>query len=186
MSKMIKVLAIGVVCMLLVAGLAGGLFWFVFKDIYYTGSPDSWETYNGTSYTMTMPKGMRDGQINFSDSRFKLLDCKQNHYVIIAVAQAVLSKEERKIANRLDMFTLMKELMPTRTIDGKKVEPQKRGDIIYESYTYTVDDTKYRVIDALFISDTSMYEVGVFCLEDNYEEYESYIFEWLDSFEPAF
>lgn len=186
MSKMIKVIAIGIACMLLLVGLAGGLFWFVFKDVYYTSTPDTWETVTGSSYTMTMPKGMRDTQIDFTDARFKLLDCKANHYVMIAVAQAVLSKEERKIANRLDMFTIMKELTPTRTVDGKKVEPQKRGDIIYESYSQTLDGTEYRVIDAVFISETSLFEVGVFCLEDNFSEYESYIFEWLDSFQPAF
>lgn len=186
MSKMVKILAIGIACMLILGGLAFSLFWFVFKDIIYTGSPDKWETVTGSSYTMTMPKGMRDRELDYDDDRFKLVDCKSNHYVVIAIGQAVMTKEERKIANRLDMFTLMKELTPTRTVDGVKVEPQKHGDIIYMTFTQALDGKQYRLVEAMYISETSLYEVDVLCLEDSYEEYEANIFEWLESFEPAY
>lgn len=187
MPKIAKVILIGVVGLLMVIALIGGAFYFLFSDIYFTTNPNSWETYTHTSYSMTMPKGMKDNDdITLDNQYYTLMDCKSNRHVVIAVASYVMDKDERKISQRLDMYNLITQLTPAHVINGVKVEPQKRGDMIYWEYTQSVSGTSFQVVEASFLSETTIYDVNILCRQDDYEKFHDYIFQWLDSFTPLY
>lgn len=184
MNKLVK----GVITLAIGAAIGFGSYgYFRYRDVYHVTHEDTWETITRSEYSMTIPADMQDGNVLMLDNSSEVLDCFASSEVMIAVYVTRWSSEEKELLKQVNLTDLIMQTFQRRTINGMQLEPVQRGEMIYVEYprnttTMFKGTDTVQTIDACFISDDGLYEIEVYCPENKYSDYQTYMLSWLDSF----
>ena len=165
--------------------LAGGLIFFKSRnsDEYKITHKDQWETKNQSLYSITIPKGMKDGDIvEIGEAKGLDLFFSNDAAVMIGVEYY---PEGVSSVTADEIEALLKGRK--RSINNEELVPQRKGDINYYEYDKTSktligksDDL--RAIESYIPGKKGVYQVHAYCARSDYSKYKEYMFEWIESF----
>lgn len=168
------------------------LYFFVFRHTDIT-KESSWQTMTRDCYTMQFSKDLKDERKRMvSIGSGELIDFFSGEEAAVLINRRKWTDAEKAKFNELGINgvkTEMYNLFRRRTINGVKVEPEVRGDMLYFETTGTKknyigkSDDVYE-IEATFITEEAVFDVEVFCAEADKDKYKDTLFKWLDTFKP--
>ena len=123
--------------------------------------------------------------MTFFGSRDRWYVTHENKWEDVGVGIMVLrfTEEQQKLLKKVDMMSLLKDFFPTQTVNGVKVEPKQRGNMLYfEAPEKDSALNNVMILDACFLRDDAIYEVEIHCKESKFDSYRLYMLDWLDSF----
>ena len=147
-----------------------------------------WETRTCANYRITLPANMHESDIiDHEGSELTALDTYQSSAAIVDVNMLAFTEQQKKGLKRKKFVELFKELFPASEVNGYPVSPQEHGNMIYIEYPQDAPgifwgSNEAWVTDACFVTNEAFYEVEVYIPSDKKEEYQEYVFAWLDSF----
>ena len=163
-------------------GLVGMTF-FGSRDRWYVTHENKWEPVRIGNCEITIPSNMKDGQFTMETSEMTLLGYKSNKDVGVGIMVLRFTEEQQKLLKKVDMMSLLKDFFPTQTVNGVKVEPKQRGNMLYfEAPEKDSALNNVMILDACFLRDDAIYEVEIHCKESKFDSYRLYMLDWLDSF----
>ena len=174
-----------IIGIIIALALAGGFIFFKYKtsDEYRITHKDEWETKSESSYSITIPKGMKDGDIvEIGEAKGLNLFFSNEAAVMIGVEY---------YPEGIDSLTAddVEEILKSkkRSINNQELVPQRKGDINYYEYDKTSktligksDDL--RAVESYIVGKKGIYQVHAYCARSDYSKYKEYMFEWIESF----
>lgn len=146
-----------------------------------------WERISGSGFQMTVPSGMREGEVFVESEGFTKLKALRSGQIAIEVSSVSYSSVGITKINRKKLEELIRANLKSLDVNGQNAEPKEHGTMVY--YDYTTESSgiffgtkDVHIVDGMFVGKNALYEVCVACPESKYAEYEESIFAWYDSF----
>lgn len=158
------------------------LFLLLLRAPYNITHEDTWEQFNGSGYSITLPPDLEKGDASYTNTAITTIDSYYNSQCQVIIGHVPMTKQEVKISKRIDLFSLVKNYFPVKDQNGNPINIQERGEMAYAEYLYTYESQDLMVLEGIYLGSDGMYEVEIHCLADSYDDYKEYFFMWLDSF----
>ena len=155
---------------------------------------DNWETLDKPGFSITLPSAMKESDnIIELNKNYTRLGFFTSEKAAVYVLEYQLPSDQESILKTANGIKLFKQsLMETtkrRNINGHKLDPKERGDLICFEYpatkkNYISSTNELWVINASLVTQTGVYEMEAYCPEADKDKYIDSMYKWLESFKP--
>ena len=176
------------------AAVIGVIAFFVYKMIIGRELTDEkgWKEFETDSFSITMPDVLKESdEISETDPDYTKLGFYTSEKIAVYVSKAELNEEEKSVVKTHGIDAIRKSMMQEgsdQMINGQKLSPKQLGDMIYVEFPATKDgyievtDLLWE-IDATLVTEDALYELEVYCPEQDKDEYSEAMLKWIESFE---
>ena len=183
-----------VLIILAMAVVIGVIAFFVYKLIIGRDLNDEkgWKKFETDSFSITMPDVLKESdKISESDPDYTKLGFYTSEKIAVYVTKASLNEEEKSIVKSSGIDTIRKSMIrkgSEQMINGYHLDPKQLGKVIYVEFPATKDgyievtDLLWE-IDATLVTEDALYEVEVYCPEEDKDLYGESMLKWIESFE---
>jgi|GEM_PF-1157406 len=185
-----------VIMLIVIMALAAGAF-FAYKFITQSKDlldEDNWKKQSVSKGSITLPSAMKESdniiELNKSYSRLGFFTSDK---AAVYLLELQLTAEQKNLLQNPNGVSLIKqsvlETNSRRTVNGHKLQPTQRGDLICceypatrKNYISSTDDLW--VVNASLVTTTGVYEMEAYCPKAEKDKYLDAMYKWLESFKP--
>ena len=184
------------IIIIVLAALAAGVFFLLkFMAEKNIVKEDTWEVVDTAEYSVKLPTAMKEEtekmvQLNVTGSDIKKLNFFTCTKAAFYATARRLTDAEKEMYQGYDTAKIMELFQPIKhSVNGVEVKPGVRGNYIFYEYpvtrkNYISSTDNVWEIEAIYFTSHSLYELSVYCPEDEKDTYRESMLKWLDSFEP--
>lgn len=152
---------------------------------------DNWKKIDKSNYSITLPGAMKESDnIVELDPSYTREGFFQADDAAVYIGRMDLDADQQNIikSNGLDKFKqAMLQAGSQRSINGQKLDPKMRGDLIVMEYSatrknYLKNTDEVYILDAIYINEEVMYELEAYCPKADKDKYIDSMYKWVDSF----
>ena len=183
-----------VLIILAMAVVIGIIAFIVYKVIIGRDLTDEkgWKKFETDSFSITMPDVLKESdKISESDPDYTKLGFYTSEKIAVYVTKASLNEDERSVIKTSGIEAIKKNMIKQggeQIVNGQPLDPKELGDKIYVEFPATKDgyievtDLLWEV-DATLVTQNAVYEIEVYCPEQDKDIYRDSMVKWIESFE---
>ena len=185
-----------VIMLIIIIALAAGGF-FAYKFITQGSDvldEDTWKKQNLSKGYITLPSSMKESDnIIELNKNYKRLGFFTSAKAAVYVLEYQMPAEQKNILQSENGVNVFKQSLLSansrRTINGQKLQPTQRGDLICFEYSatkknYISSTDELWVLNASLVTQTGVYEMEAYCPKAEKDKYLESMYKWLESFKP--
>lgn len=171
---------------------AGAFFAYKFIKGQEVLDQDNWEKHDLGGYTITLPSAMKEEEniIELNQNCSKIGFFTSDKAAVYILEYQLTADEKEKLSQQGGVQTLRQNLMnldSRRTVNGQKLEPKQRGDLICVEYSatkknYIKETDDLWIVSGTLITTNGMYEIEAYCPKEQKDKYVESMYKWIESF----